>query len=212
VLVTIDPSNANILSPLTLMGSGNSFAAGIAFDPTGVLYASRGNAAGRLEDIDLVNQVTGEMTPIGAMEAVISDIVFALDGTLYGSSPTGDLYSINPATGAKTLLFNTGINNLSGLATTAATPTPTPSGITLHAHGRRVQGNHTVDLAWSGATSSQIDIFRDGGVIATVANTGSYTDFIGVQGGNVSYTYKVCEASTSNCSNEVTVRFGAPPL
>src|SRR6266487_2276361 len=70
VLVTIDPSNANILSLLTLMGSGNSFAPGIAFDPTDVLYASRGNAAGHLEDIDLVNQVTGVLTPIGPMDTV----------------------------------------------------------------------------------------------------------------------------------------------
>jgi hypothetical protein len=127
VLVTIDPSNANILSSLTLVGSGNSFCAGIAFDPTDVLYASRGNATGRLEDIDLVDQVTGVLTPIGPMEAVISDIVFAPDGTLYGSSPTGDLYSIDPVTGVKTLLFNTGINKLSGLAATVATPTPTPT-------------------------------------------------------------------------------------
>jgi Repeat of unknown function (DUF6923) len=134
VLVTIDASNANILSSLTLVGSGNSFCVGIAFDPTNVLYASRGNAFGRLEDIDLVNQTTGVMTPIGPMQAVISDIVFALDGILYGCSPNGNLYSINPVTGVKTLLFNTGINKLSGLATPLNTqrlpplprPRPTP--------------------------------------------------------------------------------------
>ena len=84
--------------------------------------------------------------------------------------------------------------------------------ITLSAHGRRVQGRHTVDLTWSPVTSANIDIYRDGVVIATVPNTGSYKDFIGVRGGNVRYTYKVCEAGTSNCSNEVTVRFGGPPL
>jgi hypothetical protein len=99
--VIIDPSNAKILSSLTLMGSGNSFADGIAFAPTGVLYASRGNAVGRSEDIDVVDQNTGVMTPIGPMEAVISDIVFALDGTFYGSSPNGDLYSIDPDTALK---------------------------------------------------------------------------------------------------------------
>jgi outer membrane protein assembly factor BamB len=122
VLVTIDPSNANILSSLTLSGSGNSFCAGIAFDPLDVLYGSRGNAVGRAEDLDLI-QPNGTLTPIGGMEAVISDIVFSSDGTLYGSSPTGALYSINPITGAKTLLFNTGIPNFSGLAA----PVPEPS-------------------------------------------------------------------------------------
>jgi hypothetical protein len=96
--------------------------------------------------------------------------------------------------------------------TPTVTPTPTPGPITLSAHGRRVQGRHTVDLTWSPVTSANIDIYRDGVVIATVPNTGSYKDFIGVRGGNVRYTYKVCEAGTQNCSNEVIVRFGGPPL
>jgi hypothetical protein len=134
VLLTIDPSNANILSSLTLVGSGNSFCAGIAFDAANALYASRGNATNRLEDLDLVNQTTGVMTPIGPMEAVISDITFALDGILYGCSPNGDLYSINPVNGNKTFLFNTGINKLAGLAAPLTTgrlppphrPRPTP--------------------------------------------------------------------------------------
>jgi N-acetylneuraminic acid mutarotase len=96
--------------------------------------------------------------------------------------------------------------------TATPTPTPTPGVITLSAHGRRVQGRQTVDLFWSGSNAASIDIYRNGVVIATVPNTGTYKDFIGVRGGNVRYTYKVCEASTQNCSNEVTVRFGGPPL
>jgi subtilisin family serine protease len=96
--------------------------------------------------------------------------------------------------------------------TVTPTPTPTPGGITLTASGRRVQGRHTVDLSWSGSNAATIDIYRDGVVIATVPNNGSYKDFIGVRGGNVRYTYKVCDAGTANCSNEVTVRFGGPPL
>ena len=85
-------------------------------------------------------------------------------------------------------------------------PAPTP--ITLSAHRRRVQGRHTVDLSWTGATAADIDIYRDGGVIATVPNNGAYKDFIGVRGGNIRYIYKVCDAATQNCSNQVTVRFG----
>jgi len=126
-LLTIDPSNAQVLTTLTLLGSGNSFCPGIAFDSLDVLYGSRGNSSGRLEDLDLIDQVTGVLTPIGPMEVVISDIVFGPDGILYGSSPTGDLYSIDPVTGAKTLLFNTGIAQLSGLAAAPAGPTPTPT-------------------------------------------------------------------------------------
>jgi plastocyanin len=126
-LLTIDPSNAQVLTSLTLVGSGNSFCTGIAFDALGLLYGSRGNSSGRLEDLDLIDQITGVLTPIGLMEAVISDIAFTPDGTLYGSSPTGDLYVIDPVTGTKTLLFNTAIAQLSGLAAAPAAPTPTPT-------------------------------------------------------------------------------------
>jgi hypothetical protein len=134
-LVTINPANGNILSSLTLTGSGNSFCAGIAFNPADTLYASRGNAVGRLEDIDLVDQMTGVLTPIGGLATVISDIAFALDGIFYGCSTNGDLYSINPVNGNKNFLFNTGINKLSGLASPLTTqrlprlprPRPTPA-------------------------------------------------------------------------------------
>ncbi len=95
--------------------------------------------------------------------------------------------------------------------TPTPTPSPTPGVITLSAHGRRVQERHTVDLSWSPVTSANIDIYRDGVVIATVPNNEAYKDFIGVRGGNARYTYKVCEAGTQNCSNQVTVRFGGPP-
>jgi plastocyanin len=126
-LLTIDPSDATVLSSLTLVGSGNGFCAGIAFAFNDDLYASRGNASGRTEDLDLIDQVTGVLTPIGAIEAIISDIVFAADGTLYGSSPTGELYTIDPVTGAKVLLFNTGIARLSGLAAPPIPSSPTPT-------------------------------------------------------------------------------------
>src|SRR5206468_3593049 len=64
------------------------------------------------------------------LETIISDVAFSSDGTLYASAPqTGDLYSIDPITGAKTLLFNTGITQLSGLAAAPASPTPTPWGL-----------------------------------------------------------------------------------
>src|SRR5213075_2974460 len=77
--------------------------------------------------------------------------------------------------------------------TPTATPTvtPTPGQILLRASGRRVQGRHTVDLSWSESNAATIDIYRNGVVIATLPNKGSYKDFIGVRGGNVRYTYKV---------------------
>jgi hypothetical protein len=83
--------------------------------------------------------------------------------------------------------------------------------IQLQAAGRRVQGKHVVDLSWIGTSAANIDIYRDGALIVTVPNNGTYTDQIGARGKGT-YTYKVCEAGTQNCSNEVTVRFGGPTL
>jgi serine protease len=63
-----------------------------------------------------------------------------------------------------------------------------------------------VDLEWSGATGANIDVYRNGVVVATTANDGFYTDSTGNKG-RATYTYKVCEVGTQNCSNQVTVRF-----
>jgi len=78
--------------------------------------------------------------------------------------------------------------------------------IHVEASGRKVQGINTVRLTWTGATSSNVDVNRDGIVIAIVPNTGSYIDSTG-DTGRARYAYEVCEAGTSTCSNEVTVRF-----
>ena len=78
--------------------------------------------------------------------------------------------------------------------------------ITLSASGRKVGGVNTVRLRWSGATSTNIDVYRNGAVVATVPNTGTYTDSTG-DTGRARYTYKVCAAGTSTCSNDVIVTF-----
>ena len=90
--------------------------------------------------------------------------------------------------------------------TATPTPTPTPGPITLSAAKRKVGGINTVRLTWSGATSANIDVYRNGSLIATVPNTGTYTDSTG-DTGRAQYIYHVCEAGTSTCSNDVTVRF-----
>lgn len=87
-----------------------------------------------------------------------------------------------------------------------ATPPPPTSGISLTVSGRKVKGLQTADLSWTGASSASVDVYRDGGKIATTNNDGVYTDSIGQRGGG-SHTYKVCEAGTSTCSNDAAVTF-----
>ena len=78
--------------------------------------------------------------------------------------------------------------------------------ISLTASGYKAKGFQTVDLSWGPVTSTSVDVYRDGVVIVTTSNDGTYTDNIGIKGGGT-YIYKVCEAGTATCSNEATVVF-----
>jgi len=78
--------------------------------------------------------------------------------------------------------------------------------ITLSAARRKVGGINTVRLTWSGATSPNIDVYRDGMPIRRTANDGFYVDSTG-DTGRARYTYRVCEAGTSTCSNNARVTF-----
>ena len=122
-LVTIDPTNANLLSSTIESGSGNALTPGLAFNSAGVLYGSRGNSAGHTEDVDRINLTTGQLTPLPLSTAqnTISDIAFGSDGILYGVSSTGAVFSIDQTTGTETLLFNSGVR-LSGLANQPLAP------------------------------------------------------------------------------------------
>ncbi len=82
----------------------------------------------------------------------------------------------------------------------------TGGGITLSTSGYKVRGLQKTDLTWSGASSTNVDVYRDGSVIVTTANDGAHTDNIDRRGGG-SYTYQVCEAGTTTCSNSSTVTF-----
>ena len=83
---------------------------------------------------------------------------------------------------------------------------PDPEGIQLVASGYKVKGAHRADLAWTGAASTDVDVYRNGAVVETTANDGAYTDNIGAKGKG-SYTFQVCEAGTATCSATSVVMF-----
>ena len=87
----------------------------------------------------------------------------------------------------------------------AEATTQAAGSITLSATGY-VKGRQKVDLTWSGAASSSVDVYRNNVLTVTTANDGKHTDTINVKGGG-SYIYRVCEAGSSTCSNNVTVSF-----
>ena len=75
--------------------------------------------------------------------------------------------------------------------------------IVLTATAYKVRGAGVVELDWTPITSTDIDIYRNGGLLTAVENVGAYTDNdLGKGGGSA--TYQVCEAGTEICSNEIT--------
>ena len=69
-----------------------------------------------------------------------------------------------------------------------------------------MKGKWTTDLSWSGASGTNVDIYRDGAFLTTTANDGAYTDATNFKGGG-SLTYQVCETGGGACSNTATANF-----
>jgi subtilisin family serine protease len=92
--------------------------------------------------------------------------------------------------------------------TTTPDPEPEPvGGATLSAVGYKVKGGwQRVDLTWSGVAGTNVDIYRSGTKVGTTANDGAHTDDPNKKGSGA-YTYEVCAAGTTTCSNAVTVTF-----
>ena len=88
-------------------------------------------------------------------------------------------------------------------ATPTPTPTPTPGPITLAARARTRQGQTTVNLRWSPADGSMINVLRDGNIVQTTADDGRTRDNLGTMTGT--FTYQVCETDSGDCSNQVQV-------
>ncbi len=102
--------------------------------------------------------------------------------------------------------FNSGGSSVTCTDEVTAT-TLVGSPISASGTGYKVKGQQTVDITWSGTSGSNVDIIRDGRIITTTNNDGSFTDNIGVKGGG-SYQYAVCESgSASLCSETFNIIF-----
>lgn len=135
------------------------------------------------------------------------DIRAALKATAEDGGVTGkdDFfgYGIVKATAADTYLTS----NPCGGNEPPPPPPPPPSGdFSLVANGYKNKGSQVVDLNWSGATTINVDVYRDGQLIVTTSNDGSYTDALNVKGGG-SYSYKICEDASTTCTASVQVVF-----
>ncbi|MDW7755660.1 MAG: S8 family serine peptidase [Brevefilum sp.] len=144
----------------------------------------------------------------------VIEVEFFVDGGSIGVDINGgDGWSLSWDTTAKAdasyTVSATATDSIGQTATDSVTVTVDNGGgttdpITLAATAYKVRGAGVVELDWTPITSSDIDIYRNGGLLTTVVNVGTYTDSDFPKGGGTA-TYKVCEAGTNICSNEVTV-------
>ena len=90
-------------------------------------------------------------------------------------------------------------------SSSTTTTTTAPPNIVLSAVGRSARKKNLVDLAWSGAATSNVEIRRNGVVVATTPNDGAFTDNLNRATGT--FRYRVSHPGGSPISNEVSVTF-----
>jgi hypothetical protein len=92
--------------------------------------------------------------------------------------------------------------DLPQLVLTATPVGPPPPPISLEASVNYGTSPPTVILAWSGATSTRVDIYDNGTNLGNVGNTGAYSR----QYSPGPHVFRVCEmGSTAVCSANLTV-------
>jgi serine protease len=139
------------------------------------------------------------------------------DGTItnyawsFGDGTTGSGATVNKTygtAGTRTVTLTVTDNDAATNSSSqeVSVTAPPPSGFMLSVTGYKVKGVKRADLTWNGASSTQVDVYRDNVKVTTTANDGAHTDNINSKGGG-SVTYKVCEAGTSTCSNNATATF-----
>ena len=136
----------------------------------------------------------------GSLSAVLA-WTSSIDGALgTGATMTRTLSSGSHAIKASV----TDSGGVTGSATVNVTIAP-PLSITVR--GYWAKGLEKAEITWIGATSSQVDVYRDGKLIQTTRNDGRYVDPINLTVKPASYTYKVCNRGTSVCSATATATF-----
>jgi PKD repeat protein len=130
----------------------------------------------------------------------------ANDG-VFGNSRTAQgpaTYTYKVCQAGTTICSNEATVQVGGETPPPPPPPPPPSSIALTVTGRTEDTRHIMTLRWTGATGTTVDVYRNGPYLTTTANDGVFGNSRTAQG-PATYTYKVCQAESSICSNEATV-------
>ncbi|MCW8875437.1 MAG: S8 family serine peptidase [Kangiellaceae bacterium] len=112
-------------------------------------------------------------------------------------NPTHSYAADGTYTVALTVTDNDGASHTSSQQVSVTAP---PTNINLSVSTSSWWIFTTVNLNWTGANGSQVDIYENGSLYTTVNNTGSWSE---LRFGSVNSSFRVCEAGTSNCSDDV---------
>jgi hypothetical protein len=200
----LDVSNTTLFSPVLVAGGGGG--GGTTDNPPSVSITSPADGA--------TVSGTVSVTADASDDNGVSQVEFFVDGSSLGTDSDG---SNGWSASWDTTAYADGGYTVEAVATDSAGQTASDSvsvtvdnsgggttyPIELNVTAYKVRGAQHADLSWTGATSTNVDVYRDGTVIDTTVNDGAYTDATGQKGGG-SATYQVCEAGTTTCSNEVT--------
>ena len=203
VFILINGGNGDMISYSEIPSYGSDA-------PTGIVVGDF-NSDGRPLDFALIsggsNTVTvfvnqgyytyGHSNPINVEQFPVDLAAGNLDGD---SKP--DLVAVNQGSGTISVLFSA----IAAAPPPPPPPPPPPAQITLTLSTSKTSTARLVDLRWSGATSSNVDIYRNGTKRATVSNSGRYTDQFS-RNAHGTYRYKVCVAGGQTCSSEKTISF-----
>jgi carboxypeptidase T len=137
--------------------------------------------------------------PLGAVDGAFNTPTEAVTGSL----PTSGLAN------GKHLVFVRGsdasgqFGPVSALFLTIGSAPPPTITLSLSAT-HRFLNQYWVDLAWSGATGANVDVYREGALLISTPNDGAYRE----SRAKGTWHYKVCQTgSTTACSAEQTISF-----
>jgi PKD repeat protein len=142
---------------------------------------------------------SGSRDPDGSISSYAWN--FGDGSTGSGAAPSKTFASVGTYTVTLTVTDNGGATGSTSQSVTATAP---GSSISLSVLMTKTQGINYANLSWSG-TNGSTDVYRNNSKIPPAVSGTTYKDNLGR--GSGTQTYKVCNAGTTTCSNQVTVTY-----